>query len=276
MWQKYLMVMAVVTFLALTTFNVQGQNTKTPIYSYCIVNSYPHDVKAFTQGLIYHNGILYEGTGLKGQSSLRQVELETGKVLQQIDLNQQYFGEGITLWQDKIIQLTWRSQVGFVYSKDSFEKLDRFIYNTEGWGITHDGQKLIMSDGSDKLYFLDADTFEKVSYIQVRDQNKPIFRLNELEYINGEIFANVWQTDYIARISPSTGQVLGWIDLRGLLDSESYKGKQDVLNGIAYDKERKRLFVTGKLWPKLFEIQLVSCHCKNNERPFCNVNRVLK
>jgi glutaminyl-peptide cyclotransferase len=270
MWQQYSIVI-VVAFLVLTA-NVQGQNIKTPIYSYCIVNSYPHDSNAFTQGLVYHNGILYEGTGLKGRSSLRRVELETGKILQQIDLKRQYFGEGITIWQDKIIQLTWRSQIGFVYNKNSFEKLDRFVYNTEGWGITHDGQKLIMSDGSDKLYFLDADTFEQMDFIQVRDQNKPVFRLNELEYINGEIFANVWQTDHIVRISPSTGQVLGWIDLRGLLDSESYQGKRDVLNGIAYDEEKKRLFVTGKLWPKLFEIKLMPCHCKNPEKPFCNVN----
>lgn len=228
-----------------------------PVYSYRIINAYPHDPQAFTQGLIYHNDHIYESTGLWGRSSLRKVELKTGKVLQIRRLQRHLFGEGITRWQNQIIQLTWRSRIGFVYRSKTFEELGRFTYKTEGWGITHDGQKLIMSDGTDKLYFLNAKTFERIGQIQVRDNNKPIFKLNELEYIEGEIFANVWQTDYIARISPSTGQVLGWIDLSGLLEIEPSKRHESVLNGIAYDELGKRLFVTGKLWPKLFEIQVV-------------------
>jgi len=229
----------------------------TPIYSYRIINTYPHDSQAFTQGLIYQNGFLYESTGLHGQSSLRQVELETGRVRKIHSLKNSYFGEGMTLWQDKLIQLTWQSQIGFVYHQKTFEQLNSFTYNTEGWGITHDGEQLIMSDGSDKLYFMNANTFEIISHLQVRDKNTPIFRLNELEYIQGEIFANVWRTHYIARISPRTGQVLGWINLRGLMN-EFEKPPKNVLNGIAYDKAGKRLFVTGKLWPKLFEIELVN------------------
>jgi len=227
----------------------------TPTYTYRIINAYPHDTQAFTQGLIYHNEHLYEGTGLWGRSSLRKVDLKTGKILQIKPLPKQYFGEGITLWQNQIIQLTWRSKIGFVYDAQTFEKLKSFTYHTEGWGITHDGQKLIMSDGTDKLHFLNPETFKKIGQIQVHDKNKPVFNLNELEYIQGEIFANIWQSDYIARISPTTGQVLGWIDLSGLLEIEPSKRHQDVLNGIAYDGER--LFVTGKLWPKLFEIQIV-------------------
>ncbi len=229
----------------------------TPIYTYRIINTYPHDAQAFTQGLIYHNEHLYESTGLWGRSSLRKVELKTGKVLQIKKLQRHFFGEGITRWQNKIIQLTWRSRIGFVYRTETFENLESFAYKTEGWGITHDGQKLIMSDGSDNLYFLNAKTFEKIGQIQVRDKNQPIFNLNELEYIEGEIFANVWQSDYIARISPTTGQVLGWIDLTGLLEIAPSKRHENVLNGIAYDNLGKRLFVTGKLWPKLFQIQIV-------------------
>jgi glutamine cyclotransferase len=261
MLQKFQVITIGVMVLLTVIPKVWGQWVKTPVYSYRILNTYPHDSQAFTQGLIYHNGILYESTGLRGQSSLRQVELNTGKVLQRTSLNSRYFGEGITLWQDKIIQLTWRSQIGFVYDPKTFKKLKSFVYNTEGWGITHDDQQLIISDGSDKLYFWDANTYKEIRTIQVRDQTKPIFNLNELEYINGEIFANVWQTNHIARISPSTGQVLGWIDLTGLLDSDPSKHKRDVLNGIAYDKEGKRLFVTGKLWSKLFEIKIVHCGC---------------
>ncbi|NEP12161.1 MAG: glutaminyl-peptide cyclotransferase [Symploca sp. SIO2C1] len=237
------------------------QQSQTPVYTYSIVKTYPHDREAFTQGLIYHDGVLYEGTGLRGKSSLRRVELETGKVLQIHPLNRRYFGEGITLWENRIIQLTWTSQKGFVYNPETFEKLREFTYRTEGWGITHDTKRLIMSDGTDTLYFLNPDTFEEIGSIQVQYQDKPVTHLNELEYINGEIFANVWQTDLIARISPQTGRVLSWIDLTGLLESESQLssyGSEDVLNGIAYDELGDRLFVTGKLWPKLFEIKLVS------------------
>lgn len=230
------------------------------MYTYRIVNVYPHAPEAFTQGLIYHNGELYEGTGIYGKSSLRRVKLETGKVLQHLKLDQSYFGEGITLWQDRLVQLTWQEKVGFVYNRKTFKKLRDFNYNTEGWGITHDGQRLIMSDGSETLHFLDPDTFNEIGCVKVRDQKEPIVKLNELEYVNGEIFANVLPTDYIARISPTTGLILGWIDLSGLLEQGSQLGEGNYageLNGIAYDEQGSRLFVTGKLWPKLFEIELV-------------------
>lgn len=228
-----------------------------PVYTYEIVNVYPHDRNAFTQGLVFQDGILYEGTGLHGRSTLRKVELETGRVLQLGALPAQFFGEGVTVYGDEIIQLTWQSNVGFVYDKDSFELLQTFNYPTEGWGITHDGERLIMSDGTATLHFLEPETFEEINRIQVRDNAGPVVRLNELEYIRGEIYANVWQTDRIARIDPLTGQVTGWIDLAGLLSAQDRSQPVDVLNGIAYDAENDRLFVTGKLWPKLFEIELL-------------------
>jgi glutamine cyclotransferase len=234
-----------------------SQATPTPVYGYEIVKTYPHDPKAFTQGLVYENGMLYEGTGLNGQSSVRRVELATGKVLQLQRLSAEYFGEGIVICNNKLIQLTWQNKVGFVYDKTSFTLLRQFPYATEGWGITHDGKRLIMSDGSDTLFFLDPLTYKRLGTLKVRDKDQPVFNLNELEYIKGEIYANVWQQDYIARISPKTGQVLGWIDLRGLLSPEDRQRPVDVLNGIAYDAKGDRLFVTGKLWPKLFEIRLV-------------------
>jgi glutamine cyclotransferase len=228
----------------------------TPVYTYTIVHTYPHDPGAFTQGLIYENDMLYEGTGLWGRSSLRKVELETGNVLQILALSNQFFGEGITIFDDRIIQLTWQSRTGFVYD-DDFELLQTFKYPTEGWGITHDGTSLIMSDGTSTLYFWDPETFTETNRIAVYDDDGPVVRLNELEYIHGEIYANVWQTDLIARIDPQTGQVVGWIDLEGLLTLEGTNQTVDVLNGIAYDTAGDRLFVTGKLWPKLFEIELV-------------------
>ena len=228
-----------------------------PTYTYKVINTYPHDRNAYTQGLVFEKGVLYEGTGLLGRSTLRRVDLETGKTLQIHELPDYYFGEGITIYGNRLIQLTYRSNVGFVYDKNSFEVLKEFRYPTEGWGITHDGKQLIMSDGTSTLYFLHPETFEEIGRIEVRDSGAPVTRLNELEYIQGEIFANVWLTDSIARIDPKTGQVTGWIDLRGLLPQEDYIEPVDVLNGIAYDAENNRLFVTGKLWPRLFEIELV-------------------
>jgi glutaminyl-peptide cyclotransferase len=228
-----------------------------PVYSYNIVNTYPHDRDAFTQGLVLDDGFLYEGTGLLGHSSLRRVELETGAVLQIHELPDQFFGEGITIYGNRVIQLTWQSNVGFVYDKTSFELLQQFNYSTEGWGITHNGTHLIMSDGTPTLHFRDPQTFEETSQLSVFDNNGPVTKLNELEYVQGEIYANVWQTDRIARISPETGQVVGWIDFEGLLTAEDRTEPVDVLNGIAYDAQADRLFVTGKLWPKLFEIELV-------------------
>jgi glutamine cyclotransferase len=231
-----------------------------PLDGYRIVHVYPHDAQAFTQGLIFYEGYLYESTGLYGHSSLRRVELVTGKVVQQRNLQKQFFAEGITLWQDKIVQLTWRSQLGFVYARDNFNPLDDFTYATEGWGITQDGKKLIMSDGSDKLYFLNPATFQRIGLVQIRDEDKPVTQLNELEYVNGEVLANIWHSERIARIDPQNGIVLGWIDLSGLRAESLKYGNQpapDVLNGIAYDTQNNRLFVTGKWWTALFEIELI-------------------
>lgn len=228
-----------------------------PFYGYKVVNIYPHDRNAFTQGLVFENGFLYEGTGLRGHSTLRRVELETGNILQTRQIPDQLFGEGITIYENRIIQLTWQSNVGFVYDKESFELLQEFNYLTEGWGITYDGKHLIMSDGTSTLYFLDPETFNEIGRITVSDNDGPVSRLNELEYVKGEIYANVWLTDYIARISPDTGSVIGWIDLKGLLGPEDKGEVVDVLNGIAYDVQNERLFVTGKLWPKVFEIVLI-------------------
>lgn len=220
-------------------------------YTYKVINAYPHDKEAFTQGLVFDNGYLYEGTGIKGASTLRKVQLETGDVVQLHQLSKQFFGEGITIYQDKIIQLTWRSKVGFVYDRQSFRLVRRFRYPTEGWGITHDGKRLIMSDGTAILYFLDPETFKKIGHILVHDAHGPVSNLNELEYIRGEIYANVWNKNLIVRISPQTGTVVGWIDLGGL---RRWNG---VLNGIAYDAEHDRLFITGKLWPYIYEIKLI-------------------
>jgi glutamine cyclotransferase len=186
------------------------------------------------------------------------VELETGDILQIRELSAQFFGEGITIYGNKIIQLTWQSNIGFVYDKNSFELLQEFNYPTEGWGITHDGERLIMSDGTSILHFLDPQTFEEIGQLEVFDDDGPVTRLNELEYIQGEIYANVWQTDRVARIAPGTGRVIGWVELGGLLTAEDRSEPVDVLNGIAYDAKTDRLFVTGKLWPKLFEIELIS------------------
>ena len=229
-----------------------------PVYTYRVVNAYPHDRNAFTQGLVFENGFLYEGTGIRGHSTLRRVELETGDILQIYALPAQFYGEGITIYGNKIIQLTWQSNIGFVYDKDSFDLLQEFNYQTEGWGITHDEKHLIMSDGTSTLYFLDPETLGEIGRIEVCDNDGPVTRLNELEYVQGEIYANVWQTDRIARIVPQTGQIIGWIELKGLLSPEDRSEQVDVLNGIAYDAKDDRLFVTGKLWPRLFEIELIS------------------
>ncbi|HNT86318.1 MAG TPA: glutaminyl-peptide cyclotransferase, partial [Candidatus Hydrogenedentes bacterium] len=214
--------------------------------------------EAFTQGLVYEEGLLLEGTGLHGKSSLRRVALETGAVIQQHDLEAAYFGEGIATVGDRIIQLTWRENRGFVYERASFALLGQFQYPGEGWGLTYDGNRLIMSDGTHVLRFLDPETFEETGSVRVRDKDRYITRLNELEYIKDEVFANVWQSDYIARIDPATGSVTGWINLTGLLASHTKQRPPDVLNGIAYDAAGDRLFVTGKNWPLLFEIRLVA------------------
>lgn len=218
------------------------------------VNTYPHDPKAFTQGLIFLDGVLYEGTGLNGQSSLRRVALETGTVTQRADLDSAYFGEGIAVAGDRIYQLTWRSKVGFIYDRESFAVVGQFHYTTEGWGLTFDGEHLILSDGTARLFFHDPADFSVQREITVTENGAPVPRLNELEYIDGAVWANVWQTNSIVRIAPDTGVVLERIDLTGLLTTVE-RLQADVLNGIAYDAVGNRIFVTGKHWPKLFEIR---------------------
>lgn len=228
----------------------------TPVFGYKIVRAYPHDHNAFTQGLEYRGGFLYEGTGLEGRSGIRKVELETGKVQQQMALGGQYFGEGITLLDQHLLQLTWQGHRGFIYDLRSFRLLHDFEYPGEGWGLTHDSRQIYMSDGSSQIRCWNRETFAEMKRFTVHDGAAPVAMLNELEYVRGEIYANVWQTDTIARVAPSDGHVTGWIDLSGLLTHEE-SSAADVLNGIAYDAAKDRLFVTGKLWPKLFEIRLV-------------------
>ncbi len=245
----------VVSAVLLVLLTAEPVNSEPVNYSYHVVNVYPHDETAFTQGLVIDNGIMFEGTGLYGNSSLRRVELETGEVLQLYALPSQYFGEGITIFDDEIIQLTWLSHKGFVYDKESFDLLQEFNYSTEGWGITTDGSRLIMSDGTSTLYFLDPETFQKIGQVEVHD-NGTVENLNELEYIQGKIYANIWLEEKIAIINPQTGQVEGWINLNGLYNMEN-QDPNDVLNGIAYDATSDRLFVTGKRWSQLFEIELI-------------------
>ncbi len=243
--------------LSVTAEAENASNFCVPTYGYKIINTYPHDTGAFTEGLVYDKGILYESTGLDGKSTLRKVDIKTGKVLEEVSLPDSFFGEGITVRNDHIIQLTWQSGTGLVYDKDNLSLVDSFTYNTEGWGLTTDGKHLIMSDGTDTLYFLDPGTFNVVGQIKVTDNGKPVNDLNELEYIKGMVYANVWLTDKIAIISPGNGEVKAWVDLQGLL-SEKVRENTDVLNGIAYDSTGDRLFVTGKLWPSLFEIKLTN------------------
>ncbi|MCS7060643.1 MAG: glutaminyl-peptide cyclotransferase [Anaerolineae bacterium] len=231
--------------------------TLTPVYTYRIIATYPHDPSAFTQGLLFAEGMLYEGTGWYGASSVRRVELTSGTVLQQHNLDAEYFGEGIAVVSDTLYQLTWQNRVAFTYDKTSFRPLGVFSYTTEGWGLTYDGQRLIMSDGSPVLYFRDPATFAVLGQITVTDAGLPVARLNELEYINGEVWANVWMTDWIARIDPASGRVTGWVDLSHLMAPHPRLSDPDaVLNGIAWDEVGKRLFVTGKRWPALFEIEV--------------------
>jgi glutaminyl-peptide cyclotransferase len=230
-----------------------------PEYTYKIVRTLRHDPKAFTQGLAYRDGFLYEGTGLKGRSSVRKVRLETGEVVQKIDLAPEYFGEGIALLKNEIVELTWQSQIGFVYNLSDFHLLRHFSYPGEGWGLTTNSKasELFMSDGTAEIRVLDGATLTEKRRFTVHDGDTPIDQLNELEFVEGELFANIWQTDRIARISPQTGEVVGWIDLKGLLSPIYRLEPGAVLNGVAYDADKKRLFVTGKLWPTIFEIQLL-------------------
>jgi glutaminyl-peptide cyclotransferase len=228
-----------------------------PVETYHVVRTYPHDPQAFTQGLLFADGHLYESTGENGQSTLRMVNLETGRVEQEVPVAAQYFAEGLSTWGSTLIQLTWQSHTAFVYDRFSFRPLRTMSYPWEGWGLTSDGHALILSDGTATLHFVDPATMKERRHVTVRDHGKPVIELNELEYIKGQIYANVWHTDRIARIAPATGKVLGWIDLAGLLPAEARSSPEAVLNGIAWDAAHDRLFVTGKLWPKLFEIEVV-------------------
>ena len=245
----------IVVVLSLTSC-MDAQMGRPPVYTYQVVHTYPHDHAAFTQGLIYLDGVLYEGTGMKGHSSIRKVELQSGRVLKEKPLSEQYFGEGLTEWGKQLIEITWQSNVGFVWDRETFQLLKSFTYTGEGWGITHDSKRLIMSDGTAFLRFLDPGALKETGRLQVREGARPIDNLNELEFYKGDVLSNIWQEDRIARISLTSGQVVEWIDLSGLLPARDREGI-DVLNGIAYDAKGDRLFVTGKWWPKLFEIKLV-------------------
>lgn len=252
-------------FIACTqTEQAQSQNNQIALldgnmkgnYTYEVVKTLPHDTSAFTQGLVFYQGSFYESTGLQGQSSLRLVEVDTGKVAKKVSVPAEYFAEGMTIFQGKIFQLTWLNQKGFVYDLGSLQKEKDFSYYGEGWGLTNDEKNLILSDGTNKIRFIDPFSFEVLKTISVSENGQPIANLNELEYIKGQIFANVWQTNRIIVIDPSSGNVTASIDLTGILKPEDVTTQVDVLNGIAYDLSKDRLFVTGKLWPKIFEIKL--------------------
>jgi glutaminyl-peptide cyclotransferase len=231
--------------------------------TYRVVHAYPHDRQAFTQGLVYVDGHLYESTGIQGQSTLREEDLETGRILRMQIVSDNYFAEGLTDWKNTLIQLTWQSHIALVYDRATFRLLRTFKYSGEGWGLTHNGKSLILSDGTANLRFLDPETFKEIRHITVKHRGKPITQLNELEFIHGEIYANVWHTDRIARISPANGRVLGWIDLKGLMPRDQLSSDEAVLNGIACDSVHDHLFVTGKLWPRIFEIAVVPDHPKS-------------
>ncbi|HWG20585.1 MAG TPA: glutaminyl-peptide cyclotransferase [Terracidiphilus sp.] len=237
-----------------------------PVDTYRIVHTYPHDPQAFTQGLVYADGHFYESTGLNGHSTLRMVNIESGRVEQELLMPSQFFAEGITTWGSTLIQLTWQSHIAFVYDRFSFRQLRTMSYPWEGWGLTSDDKSLILSDGSAVLHFLNPASMREQRRITVTDRGKPVQKLNELEYVKGEIYANVWHSDRIARISPATGKVLEWINLAGILPAGEHSTSEAVLNGIAYDAQHDRLFVTGKLWPKLFEIEII--------RPAARLKRV--
>jgi len=250
--------LAAVAALAMALLAGPIATAAVPVWGVSVVHAYPHDRDAFTEGLFYLDGFLYESTGLKGQSSVRKVDLATGKVLQSRSLALRYFGEGIVPWKNRLIQLTWQNHVGFVDDLASFRRLRQFSYAGEGWALTQNGRELIMSDGTPQLRFLDPATLKELRRLTVTADGQPVKDLNELEWVKGEILANIWLTNFIARINPADGKVTGWIDLTGLMNPAELGGDPDAIpNGIAYDAEHDRLFVTGKRWPKLFEIKLI-------------------
>ena len=247
-------------FLALVVACCGRAVAAVPVWGFRIVHTYPHDPDAFTEGLFYKDGFLYESTGLEGHSTIRKVELNTGRVLQERALSSEYFGEGIVAWKDRLIQVTWRTMTGFIYDLATFQPLGRFHYPGEGWALTRDASRLILSDGTSNIRFLNPATFEETGHITVTAAGKPVLDINELEWVNGRIYANIWRTNLIAMIDPKGGKVLGWIDLSSLSPAGALQDPDAVLNGIAYDAADARLFVTGKLWPKLYEIQLAPPH----------------
>jgi glutamine cyclotransferase len=261
--RQHLAVFILLLFIVVASTGFQAKRAPAPVapkkYGYRVVNTYPHDSTAFTQGLEFREGALYEGTGQTGRSSVRKVDLQTGKVIQQIPLQPKYFGEGITVLNRQIVQLTWITHIGFIYDQSTFRVMRDFNYTGEGWGLANDGTQIYMSDGTPDIRILDPTTLEENRRITVRDGAVPVKMLNELEYVRGELYSNVWQTDRIARISLKDGSVAGWIDMTGILSPEERMkaGPDGVLNGIAFDQLGNRLFVTGKLWPKLFEIQVI-------------------
>jgi glutamine cyclotransferase len=251
---KYLMICLLATGACASA---AAQRQPAPVHGFKIVATYPHDPKAFTQGLVFADGEFYESTGLNGESTLRRVEIASGKVLQQIKVADEYFAEGLALVGDELLQLTWQHQRGFVYDRKTFKQKRTFPYKGEGWGISYDATGgLVMSDGSDTLTFLDPKTLAPTRSIRVRDAGRPVGQLNELEWIEGEIWANVWTTDRVARISPVTGDVKAWVDFSSLWPRGQRQPPADVLNGIAYDKATRRIFVTGKKWPRLYQVSV--------------------
>jgi glutamine cyclotransferase len=261
-----ILALALITFFGLSLMSTSSSYSNTPASNqqpvtakkidWEVVNSYPHDPAAFLQGLLWYNNSFYESTGRNGKSSLRHVEFPSGNVVKKLDLPPQYFGEGLAMVGNKLFQLTWTSKRAFVYDRDTFNLLHEYPYDTEGWGLTYDGKNLILSDGSSTLTYYDPDNFRPGRKLNVTFNGSPLRMLNELEYINGEIWANVWQTDQIVRINPDTGQVTSYLDMSGILSPEFRTGQENVLNGIAYDPQTKRIFVSGKLWPRIFEIKL--------------------
>lgn len=246
------------TFLILALIGWHAAEASVPVYSYELVKTYPHDTQAFTEGLFYLNGFLYESTGLEHQSTIRKEKLETGEVLQKIDVPPQYFGEGIVNWKNRLISLTWKSEVGFVYDLNTLKLQRHFAYKGEGWALTQDGKRLIMSDGTPDLRFLDPETLQETGRVTVTYDGKPVPQINELEWIKGKVYANVWHTDMLVIIDPERGDITGVVDLTGLMPGDQRPpGPDSVLNGIAYDAVHDRLFVTGKNWPKLFEIRVL-------------------
>ena len=259
-WQLQLnAIVAVAAILACApapASSIAAQRKPAPVQSYRVIATFPHDTTSFTQGLVFaSDGQLYESTGLQGESTLRRVDITTGQTLQRIDVPSPYFAEGLAMVGDELLQLTWQHKIGFVYDRATFKQKRTFAYKTEGWGIAYDGTaNLVMSDGSDTLTFLDPKSFAFVKTLRVMDAGRPVGNLNELEWIEGEIWANVWMTDRIARISPNTGEVNAWVDLSTLFPAAERRPPADVLNGIAYDKATRRIYITGKKWPRLYQI----------------------